>query len=255
MTPEILLQAFALPLAALVAAAFSKQWLLIPIVVVFWIDSLWIRGMSLNAMHSIAMAATLSTLAVYYFDKVNRVKWHIGYFLLATVLSIWQVKNFADQISILAWVLQLAILAFVIFAPTIAHTPDKTDFMSLLWILPAGFVAVLSPIAASIMIGQFGGLVAVFGVGLWLLSWRRQISVQKMAIWVLMPTLFVAQMAWHYAEIDWKALILGLLALIPLLVLRQYRLAFWQQLLLVALVAGVVFGAGLWMEWPEQSLY
>lgn len=255
MTTEILLQAFALPLAVLLVAAFSRQWLLVPVAIGFWIDAIWIKGTRFVAMDSIALALTLSTLAVYGFERMKRPVWLSVYLTLAVLLSWWQVKNFAGNIPVTGWILQLVILVLVILAPLMAADQKKTDFLSLLWLVPAGFVGVLSPIAASVMIGQFGGLIATFGAGLWLLSWRGQLSIRQLAIWIMLPTLFAAQMAWHYAEIDWKALILGMLALVPLVALRQHRLRWWQQLVVVAVVAAIIFSTGLWMEWPEQSLY
>lgn len=265
MTFTIALQAFIAPILAVILAAVARQaW---PLVVAagFWAISLWVKGVGLEAMDSVAIALTLSALVALSAKHLSAPRFHlvaVVQVLLLVGLSVWQVKNFAAGLPILSWVIQFGFLLLVWLLSTFRTWEDRSvsgwqryEPAALFWLIPVAYVAVLSPIAGSLLVGQIAGLIAVFGLLLWLLQGRGLVSSHQLGLLVATPSLFIAQMAWHYVEIPWTSLCIGLLGWLPLLWPGLARSPWWVKLLLGAALFGVALATGLTLEWPEQSLY
>jgi hypothetical protein len=267
MTLTIFVQAFLAPLFAAFIAAFAKRYYALILAIAFWAISFWVKGTTVQAMDSVAMAFTMSSilLTAYSFNPESKKRvFATVQFVGLVALSVWQVKNFASDIPIIGWVVQLTVLAFFVglswrqeWPATIASRTFAKRFnvVGLLWLVPSGFVAMVSPIAGSLLVGQLAGLIAFLGLCVWLYQGLNRSSTNELALLVATPSVFIGQMAWHYVEIPWTSLLLGL---VPLLLL------FWrgltkQALLIQLLTCGLAFASalalGLYLEWPEQSLY
>ncbi|EAR09175.1 hypothetical protein [Reinekea blandensis] len=265
MTFTIVLQAFIVPLIAVFLAALVRHYWPLLIAAAFWGISLWVKGPTLEAMDSVAMAFTLSSVLALTQSVVSRERqrlFAIGQLVLLVLLSVWQVKNFAASLPVISWVIQFAFLLIVWALSTFRRWDEspkagwqRYELGALFWILPAGYVAILSPIAGSLLVGQISGLIAVFGLLVWGLQGRQQVSSAQLGLLVATPTLFIAQMAWHYVEIPWTSLSLGLLGWLPLLWPGLQRAPWWLKLVLAAVLFGAALAIGLTLEWPEQSLY
>ncbi len=265
MTLVLLLQAFVAPMLAAVIAAFTKKFYPVVLVVSFWVISIWVKGTSIEAMDSVAMALTLS-VGLFYLPKAWSTRWKVlAHVLLLAVLSVWQVKNFASSLSPLTWTLQAVFLAFTVgfswWVPLDEEKGTRTPVLSslvmrnLFLLVPIGYLAILSPLAGSILVGQIAGLVALFGLVIWLYQGLGIATGRQLAIFVAAPTLFIGQMAYHYVEIPWTSLAIGLVGWLPLLSQRVSAQSRWLQLLFVGCVYALLLAIGLYLEWPEQSLY
>ncbi len=263
MNMVLLSQILIAPVIILIIAAFSKRWAIVPIVIGFWLVVLSIKGLTLQAMDSVAIALTASALLIALRSKLNHITVAIISFIFFALLSIWQVKNFAGSLTIMSWVIQFLFLLLAVVWPTLTkQTHDTSDswlsqlnFAGLLWIIPIGYTAILSPIAGSLVIGQVSGLLALLTLGLWIIRLKGNISMNTIAMLVAVPVVFISQMAWHYAEISWTSLALGYLAWLPLLWRGIYRQPWYVQLAIVIVCFAFVMSAGLYLEWPEESLY
>lgn len=265
MTFTIVAQAFIAPLIAIIVALFTRQYWPLLVAAAFWLISLWVKGFSLEAMDSVAMAFSLSALVVFangFLSIKHQRLVAAGQLVLLVALSVWQVKNFAASLPVISWVIQFGFLALVWALSTFRTWQSNSesgwqryDLAALFWILPVGYIAILSPIAGSLLVGQIAGLIAVFGLLVWGLQGRGLVSNQQLGVLVATPSLFIAQMAWHYVEIPWTSISLGLLGWLPLLWPGLQRSAWWLKVVLALVLFAVALGAGLTLEWPEQSLY
>lgn len=267
MTMTIALQAFVAPLFAVLLAALARSFWPWVAAASFWAISLWVKGMSLEAMDSVAMSFTLAAIMAYWLNHesmtLRRFRWlavvHLG---LLVGLSVWQVKNFASTLPFNSWVIQFVFLGgiwalstFRVWLESDSTGWARYDLSALFWIIPVGYLAVLSPIAGSLLVGQIAGLIAVFGLLLWLLQGRGFVSTRQLGILMATPSLFIGQMAWHYVEIPWTSLSLGLLGWLPLLWPGLQTSKVWLKLVLAIVALGTALAIGLTLEWPEQSLY
>ncbi len=263
MTMTLLYQALLAPLVVLGLAAFARAWYPLILVVGFWIISLWVKGTTIQAMDSVAIAFTLAAANSMLIGKVKAPVRMIAAAILLVALSVWQVKNFASSISVMAWVIQFAFLAVAIVLPELKWTTadsekkffNRFDVAALFWLVPVGAVAFMSPLAGSIIVGQIAGLVATLVFGVWFYNAKSQASVHQLAVLVATPALFIAQMGWHYVEISWTSIALAIIGWLPVLWPGLKKQAWWLQLILVIVFFAAILGTQLYLEWPEGSLY
>ncbi len=263
MTFELFMQAFIAPLLVAIVAGFVKRWYPVVLAIGFWGISLWVKGLTLEAMDTIAMAVTLSAALILLSGSLA-IRWlALAQWVMLVALSIWQVKNFAQDLPGLSWIIQAVLLtgivAFSWLVPAGESTTPKLwsrfDTRQLYWLIPVGYLAIVSPLAGSILIGQMAGLVAVFAVAVWIFQVGGHSDEKQLALFVAAPALFAGQMAWHYAEIPWTSLLVGLVGWLPLLITPLRKRSAWLHLLIAAVLFAGLTGLGLWLEWPEQSLY
>ena len=263
MTQTLALQAFLAPFILLILAAFARRWYPLVLAAGFWAINLWIKGLTLEAMDSVAIAFTIAAVNAVLVGKVL-LRYRLPITALALVaLSVWQVKNFAADLPGLSWVIQFAFLAITLLLPEwkTAHAASeqkfakRIDVSALFWLLPTGALAFTSPIAGSIVVGQMAGLIATLVFGAWFYSWRNQASVHQLALLVATATLFIAQMAWHYVEIPWTSLSIAILGWLPLLWPGLKKQPWWLQAIILVVCFAAILGAMFYLEWPEEALY
>ncbi|WP_196156955.1 hypothetical protein [Reinekea sp. G2M2-21] len=263
MTFELFMQAFIAPVLVAIVAGFVKRWYPVVIAIGFWGISLWVKGLTLEAMDSIAMVVTLSAVLILLSGSLSKRWLALAQWFTLAALSTWQVKNFALDLPLLSWIIQAVLLtgvvAFSWLVPAGESTAPKAwsrfDTRQLYWLIPVGYLAIVSPLAGSILIGQMAGLIAVFALAVWIFHASRHSDEQQLALFVAAPALFVGQMAWHYAEIPWTSLLVGLVGWVPLLMTSMRKRAAWFHLLIATVLFAGLTSLGLWLEWPEQSLY
>lgn len=263
MTVTLALQAFLAPIVLLLIAAFSRKWYPIILAAGFWGISLWVKGFALEAMDSVAIAFTIAAINALLIDKVKTHYRVPVAAVLLVILSIWQVKNFAADLPIMSWVIQFAFLAVTLLLPEwkVANSASETKFLgyadvsAAFWLVPVGAIAFLSPFAGSIVVGQMAGLIAMLVLGAWFYSLRSQATAHQLAVLVATPTLFIAQMAWHYVEIPWTSLSIAILGWLPLLWPGLKKQPWWVQTLILVVFFAAILGSQLYLEWPEESLY
>lgn len=265
MTFQLFAQAFLAPILLIIVAGFLKKYHALALLVGFWVVSIWVDSPRVQAMDSIAFALTISTVAIYLIDRVKGRWLMVAHFLLLAILSVWQVKNFVMSISVTGWITQAIMLLIAIVLPWWVSHPQKTEshssfinrfsFSGLFWLIPIGYLSILSPLAGSIIVGQMGGLVAMLGLGMWLYQGFGQSNNCKLAQWIATPTVFVGLMAYHYVLIEWTSLALGLLGWLPLLWKGLNRVPWWLQFIAAGVLFVTLTALGLYIEWPEQSLY
>jgi len=267
MTLTIFAQAILAPLLFASLAMLSRTYYPLLLAVVFWFISLWVKGYTLEAMDSVAIAFTIAAVFITLHKQaptlpkrmVGAVQW-----LLLVGLSVWQVKNFASSISMLGWVIQFGFLGCAVALAWWQRWPVGKDSGSVLqrfnldglfWLIPVGFLSILSPIAGSLLVGQVSGLIAVLGLVVWAYQGWARTSVNELALLIAVPTLFIAQMAWHYVEIPWTSLALGFIGWVPLMFPEFSKVPWWAKLITGVGLFSASLAAGLYLEWPEQSLY
>jgi hypothetical protein len=263
MTITLLFQALIAPLFVIGLAALARGWYPAVIVVGFWVLSLWVKGFTFEAMDSIAMALTLAAVSSVLTTRVSTWQRSLVYAVALIALSVWQVKNFAADLSLFSWLIQFSILALAVVLPELKTTTvradqplfNRFDVTALFWLIPIGALAFLSPIAGSIIVGQMSGLIALLLFGVWFLNKHPQQGHKKLAILITVPSLFAAQMAWHYVEIPWTTIAISLLGWLPLLWPGLKKMNVWSQALILVLLFGSILGIQLYLEWPQGSLY
>lgn len=264
MTLLILIQAFIAPFVVAALAALARSFYPLVIAAGFWGVSWWVKGAGIEPMDSIAIALALGAVVVVSMSRLKPAIFIAVQAVLLVVLSWWQVRIFADEIPLLGWVGTFAVLALAIVLPWFAKSaepePDATflkryDIVGLAWIMPIGMISIVTPIAGSIIIGQIGGLLALLGLLVWVYQGFKLSNSKQLGLLVATPTLFVALMAIHFAYIPWTAYVIAVLGWMPLVIpgLRKQHLI--VQLLVLGVVFGVITGTGLYLEWPEGSLY
>lgn len=264
MTMQLILQAFIAPLLLVLAASAKQQ--LQPVVVAIGIAFIisWVEGWGLAAMDSVWLAFLVSSAVVLFARAFPKpLVWAVQTLVLAA-LSVWQVKNFASSLPASSWLIQggvlIAVTAMPMWLAARQVQPQlilgKWDISQLFWLTPAIFIACVSPIAGSLMIGQIAGLLALTGGLIWLVSpWRNAVT-EWFGYWWAVPTLFIGQMAWHYAEIPWTTLLIGLIGWLPLFFIPTLnKFPAYVPLIKWVTLTGLLVAVGLWLEWPEQSLY
>ncbi|MEJ2043299.1 MAG: hypothetical protein P8X74_13660 [Reinekea sp.] len=261
MTLTLLLQALLAPVMAIILAAFVRTWFPVILIVGFWAVNFWVKGTTIEAMDSIAMAFTVAAINCLLTDKVKALYRVPVSAVILMALSVWQVKNFASDISIAAWAIQFVFLAVALLLPEwklVQAQSDRKllnrfDVAALFWMIPVGSIAFSTPIAGSIVVGQMAGLVATMAFGSWFLVAFGKASVQQLTILSAVPALFAAQMAWHYVEIPWTSLSVALIGWLPLLWPGLKKQAWWLQAILVIVFFAALLAGQLYLEWPEES--
>lgn len=263
MTMTLLLQALLAPLIAIGIAAFARAWFPVILVVGFWAISFWVKGTTIEAMDSIAMAFTVAAINCLLTGKVKALYRVPVSAVVLVALSVWQVKNFASDISMAAWAIQFVFLAVALLLPEwkVAHAESDSkllkrfDVAALFWMVPVGSIAFSTPIAGSIVVGQMAGLVATMAFGSWFFVAFGKASVRQLALLSAIPALFAAQMAWHYVEIPWTSLSVALIGWLPLLWPGLKKQAWWLQAILVIVFFVALLAGQLYLEWPQESEY
>jgi len=260
------LQAFIVPVFAVILAAFARSYFPLVIAVAFWAISLWVKGITIAAMDSVAISISISALFIVILNrtKLTKILLVAIHAVLLILLSIWQVKNFASDIQTTAWLLQFSFIAIALglswwqrWKPVTGADSRlrRFQFDGLFWLIPVAYIAVLSPIAGSLMVGQMAGLITIFGLAVWVSQGWNKATVNDLSMIVATPTLFIGQMAWHYVEIPWTSLALGLIGWLPLLFPKFSNNNWLVKLILAAVLFGAILSLGLFLEWPEKSLY
>ena len=271
MAITILTQTILMPSLCVALASLLSRWRPIVILCGFWLVSLWIKGGELQALDSIAIALSIAVITGICLEYMNRVAVLGAYLVLAVLLCLWQVKNFAADLSLASWVIEGTFLIAALAWPFVVNHLIGVDKESanvasqdntvnrlayLLWVVPLGYMAVITPIAGSVIIGQMLAVLAVLFAGLVVLSLFNQAQNPFIiTLMVSLPSFVGARMAWHYAEVSWYWLLIGFVAWLFLLIMPLYRIKLWPLLFMLGGVFLGLTGIGLYFVWPEGSLY
>lgn len=177
-------------------------------------------------------------------------------------LLLWACRILLPEWGSADWMLGLVapvlIITFALFVADRAEISQRDAANAGLALL--AYQPLVLSIGGSLLMGQLAGVLTTGFAALWVLMQVNRIQLPARGVLglALLPGLMLLVVAWQFAEISPSALSLGLLLpLLYLALLSMQRLpaGWWVRHGLLAVALGIQLGIGLWLVWPEQSLY
>lgn len=263
MTMQMLLPTIVAPaLLTLLLAGASWRYervLMATLVAITVLATSWLQGIELVALAVLDgywLLALLVTAAVMLGHKTNK-KWAmIALIASSQAVALFLVRRFADSIEPLAWLVH----GMMLLLPVALFALQTSSERSTHWAFAAlvASLATLAPIiglGGSIKMAQMLGALATAAGVLWLVGLLRpalQASSQQLLIGAQLLGAWLALSAFHLSGTSPLALALPSFMWL-VLGLRSQKLV--VQIVVFTLLMAAVLGLGLWMVWPEQSLY
>lgn len=263
MTMQMLLPALIAPaLLTLVVVALAWRFeraLMATLVAISVMATAWLQGIdlaSLAVLDGYWLLAVLATAAIMLGQKTNR-KWAmIALVASSQAVALFLVRRFADSIEPLAWLVH----GLMLLLPVGLYALQASRERSTHWAFAAlvASLATLAPIiglGGSIKMAQMLGALATAASVIWLAGLLRpslQAASQQLLIAAQLPGAWLALSAFHLSGTS--AVALALPALMWLVLALRHQKLSWQIPAFIVLVVAVL-ATGLWMVWPEQSLY
>lgn len=242
----------------LVSQRFTWLLALLPIAVAL-LATVWLEGVAITnlAMLDGFWLMALLACASVALSQIQAKKWAV-IALIATsqAVALYLVRRFADSIEPVAWLIH--VLMLVLPSSLLLVNPSNKSNKHWAFASLAASIAVLAPIVGlggSIKMAQMLGALATAAGFIWLAGMLkpmlRSLS-QSVLLAAQLPAAWLALSAYHLSGTSAIAVALPALLWATLL-LRSKSLM--SQIAVFAVLAGVAMALGLWLVWPEQSLY
>ncbi|WP_119395954.1 hypothetical protein [Salinibius halmophilus] len=242
----------------LVSQRFTWLLALLPIAVAL-LATVWLEGVTITnlAMLDGFWLMALLACASVALSQIQAKKWAV-IALIATsqAVALFLVRRFADSIEPLAWIVHVLMLV-VPSSLLLVPTSTKADKHWVFTVLVAS-IALLAPIVGlggSIKMAQMLGALATGAAFIWLAGMLqptlRNLS-QATLLAAQLPAAWLALSAYHLSGTAAIAVALPAIVWATLLLRNRPLVA---QAAVFAVLVGAALVTGLWLVWPEQSLY
>lgn len=251
MTSQLLLPSLVAPgllTLALLALALRWHWLVavVPVASAL-LATAWLQGLGLAMLDGFWLLALAAALAL----KVGKWWW---WAVAAQVIGLLLVRRFADSIEPLAWLVHGLMLLLPLALLRVAGEASRHWAFAALVASIASLVPIVG-LGGSAKMAQMLGALASATALVWLFGLLvpslRTLS-QSTLLAAQLPAAWLALSAFHLAATS--PLALALPALYWLLIAWRHK-PLWQQAGGLVVITAVVLTIGLWIVWPEQSLY
>lgn len=253
MTWQMLVQSFVIPIIAAIISYLINRKPLYILTIGIWISSMWQTSFSFHSMNVVALALTLTTICTDV--QTNRFSnWikHTCIIAIGIALYWWMVRRFTAQLNILEWIFPLGLVALS-YIFSVKTTNTRINFVHLAWIAPLGGLALVISLFGSVKIGVLSGTFALTSLFAWIIFYINKYESKTFAIWIALPSVFTALLAYHFAEIEPMLLVILFSNWILISILGNSRPA--TQFTVIFITGIVTTGLTLYLGWPEQGFY
>lgn len=219
MTWQMLAQSFGIPLLAAAIAYYINRKPLYILTLGFWAATIWLTNFSLHSMTAIAFMLTLTVFS-QEIPNAKFPRWLKSSAVIAigALMYWWMVRRFSERLDLVEWIVPIALIASS-YLFSISALKSRTNFSHLAWIAPLGGLALVVSLFGSVKIGVLSGTLASVSLLGWVIYYIRKLDSRELATWIALPSMFIAFLAYHFAEIDplYLLILFGNWLLIPLL--------------------------------------